>query len=154
MALRTTTTFLLAEDSDDDAYLVEMEFKKMRHLRLQMVKDGQEAVDYLEGVDQWSDRSKFPMPDVILLDLKMPRMGGFDFLEWMRSEAPLDVKVIPVVVISGSNLEKDVKRAYQLGANIYMTKPIDWKQFCEVMRLMGILWSEHAEVPTGATSHQ
>ena len=57
------------------------------------------------------------------------------------------IKIIPVVVMSGSNLEKDVKRAYELGANIYMTKPIDWKEFCGVMKLMGVLWTEHAEVP-------
>jgi CheY-like chemotaxis protein len=147
MALRPTTTFLLAEDSPDDAYLVALEFKKLPQLRLQTVKDGQEAIHYLEGEGPWSDRAIFPMPDVILLDLKMPRLGGFDFLQWMRNEAPLDVKIIPVVVMSGSNLEKDVKRAYQLGANIYMTKPIDWKEFCSAMKLLGVLWSEHAETP-------
>jgi CheY-like chemotaxis protein len=146
MPIRPKTTFLLAEDSPDDAYLVEMEFKKVTHLQLRVVKDGQEAIDYLQSVGPWKDRSKFPLPDVILLDLKMPRLGGFDFLEWMRCEAPLDVKVIPVMVMSGSNLEKDVKRAYELGANIYMTKPIDWQKFQELIKLMGVLWSEYAEV--------
>jgi len=149
MATRNTTTFLLVEDSLDDAYLVELEFTKAPHLRLRHVRDGQEAIDYLKGAPPYNDRTQYPMPNVILLDLKMPRVGGFDFLHWRHTESRDDFRLIPVIVMSGSNLQQDVKRAYELGANIYMSKPVDWNQFRERMRLLGILWSEHAETLPG-----
>ena len=147
MPTRNTTTFLLVEDSLDDAFLVEIEFKKTPHLQLRVVRDGQEAIEYLQGLQPYNDRTKFAIPNVILLDLKMPRIGGFEFLQWLHTEAPEDIKLIPVIVMSGSNLEQDIKRAYELGANIYMSKPVDWNQFRERMKLLGILWSEHAETP-------
>ena len=77
----------------------------------------------------------------------MPRLSGFDFLNWLHSSSPGDLKLIPVIVMSGSGLEQDVRKAYQMGANLYMTKPVDWDQFRERMRLLGILWTEHVETP-------
>jgi CheY-like chemotaxis protein len=140
-------TFLLVEDDPNDAYLVELEFQKMPHQRLRWVKDGQEAINYVEGKLPYSDRTAFPMPDIIILDLKMPGIGGFEFLEWIHRDAPNGLSLIPVIVMSGSDLEQDVKRAYKMGANFYMTKPADWKQFRERMALLGVLWGEHGETP-------
>src|SRR3954470_21629342 len=93
-------TFLLVEDDPNDAHLVELEFNKMSHLRLKWVRDGAEAIQYLEGRGQYKDRQSFPMPDVILLDLKMPGVGGFDFLRWLQRESPGVLKLIPVIVMS------------------------------------------------------
>jgi DNA-binding response OmpR family regulator len=77
----------------------------------------------------------------------MPRLSGFDFLTWLHSSSPGDLKLIPVIVMSGSDLEQDVRKAYQMGANLYMTKPVNWDQFRERMRLLGILWTEHVKTP-------
>jgi len=140
-------TFLLVEDRLDDVLLVEWEFKKAPGLRLRAVRDGQEAIDYLLGLPPYDDRFAFPLPNVILLDIKMPRLSGFDFLTWLHSSSPGDLKLIPVIVMSGSDLEQDVRKAYQMGANLYMTKPVNWDQFRERMRLLGILWTEHVETP-------
>jgi len=141
-------TFLLVEDEPNDARLVELEFRKMPHVRLRWVRDGGEAIDYLEGKLPYSDRRSFPMPDVILLDLKMPGVDGFDFLHWLQKESPSKLKLIPVIVMSGSDLEADVNRAYAMGANFYLAKPPDWHEFRERMALLGILWGEKGETPT------
>jgi CheY-like chemotaxis protein len=135
------------EDDPNDVFLVEHEFKRAPHLRLVHVGDGREAVRYLIGEGEYADRQKHPLPDVILLDLKMPGFSGFDFLEWLHSESPGDQRLIPVVVMSSSSLQEDVRRAYALGVNSYITKPVDWKTFRERIQLLGIFWSEHAETP-------
>jgi CheY-like chemotaxis protein len=147
MPHKETKTFLLVEDDPNDAYLVEIEFRKSSHLQLRHVADGQHAADYLEGNPPYTNRSRFPMPDVILLDLKMPRVGGFELLEWLRNDSSQHLRRIPVIVMSGSNLEKDVNRAYELGANCYLTKPPDWDTFREQMERIGIFWGEVATLP-------
>jgi CheY-like chemotaxis protein len=141
------TEFLLVEDDPNDAFMVEREFHRAPHLSLHHVSDGREAINYLLGEGQYSDRQKFPLPNVILLDLKMPRFSGFEFLEWLHSQSPGEVRLIPVVVMSSSSLPEDVKRAYAMGANTYMSKPVDWQTFRERIRTLGIYWAEHAEKP-------
>jgi CheY-like chemotaxis protein len=116
--------YLLAEDSESDALLFRMEMGRHAGARLFTVQDGQEAIDYLQGVPPYDDRRQNPLPDIILMDLKMPRVDGFDFLQWRRTEAPVELRVIPVIVYSGSSLQRDVWRAYELGANRYMAKPL------------------------------
>jgi CheY-like chemotaxis protein len=142
------TTFLLAEDDLNDVLLVEREFKRApAQLRLKAVRDGIEAKDYIGGQGEFAKRDRYPLPDVILLDLKMPRMNGFEFLQWLRSEAPEHTRVIPVVVMSSSSVEVDVKRAYALGANSYLVKPVSWSEFRERIRALGVYWAEHVETP-------
>ena len=141
------TTFLLVEDDRNDAWMVEREFRKAPHLRLLHVGFGREGVRYLEGKGDYADRQKHPIPNVILLDLKMPGFSGFDFLEWLHSSSPGDQRLIPVVVMSSSSLQQDVKKAYALGVNAYMCKPIDWEEFRERIKLLGIYWAEHAVTP-------
>src|SRR5438445_2468944 len=100
-AVSETTTFLLVEDDLNDVLMVEMEFKRAPvQIRLVSVNDGDEAMRYLEGQGDYRDRRKYPMPDVVLLDLKMRRVGGFQFLQWLRSGSPRQHRFIPVVVMS------------------------------------------------------
>jgi two-component system response regulator len=142
------TVFLLVEDDQNDVLLVEMEFKRVAPtIRLLVVNDGQEAIQYLDGDGKFADRKKCPLPDVILLDLKMPKINGFDFLQWLRLEAPAQRRFIPVVVMSSSTLEEDIHRAYTLGANSYLPKPVDWKLFKERIRALGLSWAEHSQTP-------
>src|SRR6185436_8265559 len=95
------------------------------------VSDGREAIRYLKGEGKCVDREKYPLPNVILLDLKMPGMNGFEFLKWLRTESPDHHRLLPVIVMSSSALAQDVERAYTLGISAYMTKPVNFKEFRE-----------------------
>jgi CheY-like chemotaxis protein len=140
-------TFLLVEDDSFDVEFVENEFNQAPlHISLQAVRDGVEAMHYVEGQGDYADRQKYPLPDVILLDLKMPRMDGFDFLAWLRSRSDPH-RFIPVVVMSSSPLPEDVGRAYTLGANSYLIKPVSWEDFRERIRALGVYWSAHVATP-------
>ena len=141
------TTFLLVEDDPRDVFLVRDVFERYGHCRLETVTDGQEAIDYLTGTGKFSNRLKFPLPQVVLLDLKMPRVNGLEFLRWLRHESPNSLHVLPVVVMSSSNDPKDVASAYELGVNSYLLKPIAWHEFQERMKALNIFWSDHVEKP-------
>jgi two-component system, response regulator len=137
--------FLLVEDNPKDAFLMEIELTRMPGCRLCILKDGLQAVDYIEGRPPYDDRREFPLPDLILLDLKMPRLDGFGFLKWLRAQPQDDVAAIPVIIISSSDSKEDVKKAYKLGANFYLGKPLDFLAFSERIRLLGLVWGEYAE---------
>lgn len=140
--------FLLIEDDSNDVVFIQQEFKRgAKDTRIEVVSDGVEAVRYLEGTGEYADRSLHPLPEVILLDLKMPRFSGFDFLEWLRSKAPRYLNLIPVVVLSSSNLPQDVVRAYALGVSSYVVKPVNWDLFRERLRVLHMYWAEHVETP-------
>jgi CheY-like chemotaxis protein len=144
-----TAIFLLVEDDPNDVVMLEMEFKKVpAPIHMVTVGDGREAMQYLERTGKYADPIHSPMPDVILLDLKMPRVSGFEFLEWLRAKAPQHCRFIPVVVMSSSGLREDVDRAYALGANSYLVKPVQWALFKERIQALGIYWAEHVERPT------
>lgn len=114
-------------------------------IRLEVVEDGGEAMCYLEGRSPYCDRATHPVPHVILLDLKMPRVDGFEFLEWLRGKCVREYRFIPVVVMSSSALPEDVDRAYSLGANSYLVKPVSWALFKERIKALGIYWAEHVQ---------
>jgi CheY-like chemotaxis protein len=148
LTARKSTVFLLVEDDPNDVFIIEQEFKRAgQGIRLSTVHDGIEARRYLEGDGEYGEREKFPLPDVILLDLKMPRFSGFDFLEWLRYKGPQHLNWTPVVVVSSSALQKDVDRAYALGVNSYIVKPVEWKLFRERIKALGVYWGEHVETP-------
>jgi CheY-like chemotaxis protein len=116
-------TILLAEDKDDEAFLLERALKKAAISNpVQRVKNGDEAVDYLSGMGCYSDRTKYPLPILLLLDLNMPKRSGFEVLEWMRKE--LSLQTLAVDVLSGSSRPEDIEKALRLGANLYLKKPI------------------------------
>ena len=142
------TVFLLVEDDRNDAFFVEREFKNAPHsILLKVVRDGEEAMQYIGGDCPFGDRQECPIPNVILLDLKMPRIGGFEFLKWIRRHAPARMRMIPVIIMSSSNLPEDVARAYDLGANSYLVKPVEWKKFRDLITELGIYWTHHALTP-------
>ena len=112
---------LLVEDSPDDALLIQRAFRKANLANsIQLVRDGEEAVAYLKGDPPFSDRSQYPLPVLMLLDLKLPRRSGLEVLEWVRQDGPL--KRLPVVVLTSSRESVDVNRAYDLGVNSYRYK--------------------------------
>ncbi len=114
---------LYAEDSGDDAFMMERAFRKANFLnKLKVVYNGQQAIDYLAGKALFADRAVYPMPAMVLLDLKMPQKTGLEVLQWIRGEGGL--KDMTVFLLSSSNLEKDIASAYRLGANGYLVKPM------------------------------
>jgi FOG: CheY-like receiver len=145
--VNSRTTFLLVEDDPKDVFLVQDVFNRTGHGRLKVVQDGQEAIDYLTGHGVYSNRVKHPMPHVILLDMKMPRVNGLEFLRWLKRESPNSLHLLPVVVMSSSNDPKEVGQAYELGVNSYLTKPINWQEFQERLTALNLFWSDHVEKP-------
>jgi CheY-like chemotaxis protein len=114
---------LVAEDDENDALLLERALRRAdSDFRLVRVADGEELVSYLQGDKPYHDRAVHPDPDLVLLDLKMPRMDGFDVLRWRREQE--NGHLLPVIVFSSSTLERDVRQAYALGANSYVVKPM------------------------------
>jgi CheY-like chemotaxis protein len=145
---RKPCNFLLVEDDPNDVLFVQQEFKRTsKSIRLNVVSDGIEAMRYLEGKDLYKDRQKHPLPHVIMLDLKMPRFSGFDFLEWLRFKAPDQLHFIPVIVLSSSNLPQDVTRAYALGVNSFVVKPVNWEEFRKRLQVLATYWADNVETP-------
>jgi CheY-like chemotaxis protein len=143
-----SVTFLLVEDDPNDVLFVKRAFREApATIRLHAVNDGAQAMEYLQGHGEYADRAKYPIPDVILLDLKMPRVNGFEFLEWLRASHLNHLHLIPVVIMSSSAERQDIQRAYSLGVNSYLVKPINWQEFRERIKALGIYWSEHVETP-------
>jgi CheY-like chemotaxis protein len=137
---------LLVEDDPNDVWLVKHAFQNANISNpLRIVNDGQEAIDYLKGGGAYSDRGAFPLPKLVLLDLKMPRLNGFDVIGWMRRHYPW--KLTPIIILSSSALPQDVNRAYELGANAYMVKPADYRALERLFRTIADFWSA-GETPT------
>jgi DNA-binding response OmpR family regulator len=141
-------TFLLVEDDAYYALFVVTEFEKIRvQTDLQVVRDGVEARNYVAGLGGYANRDRYPLPDVILLDLSLPRVNGFEFLEWLRSPSAHPHRLIPVVVMSSSDSPEEVNRAYKLGANSYLIKPVNWEEFRERIKTVATYWAAHVQAP-------
>jgi CheY-like chemotaxis protein len=142
---------LLVEDSPDDALLIQRAFRKANMANpVQLVRDGEEAVAYLSGAPPWDDRAQFPLPVFMLLDLKLPRRSGLEVLAWVRQEST--VKRLPVVVLTSSRESMDVNRAYDLGVNSYLTKPVGFEALLEMVKSVNLYWlvlNEYPEIRRG-----
>src|SRR3954447_783656 len=126
---------LVAEDDPNDLELLKhVASDNGVQVDFQPVHDGEQVINYLRGEGEFRDRARHPIPDILVLDLKMPRVNGFEVLEWLRQQP--GVARIPVVVLSGSGLETDIEEAYRLGANTYFTKP---GQIAELRKIIGSL---------------
>jgi CheY-like chemotaxis protein len=118
---------LLVEDDLNDIFIVKRAFRTARIPNpLQVVTDGEEAISYLRGDGKYADREAYPLPRLIVMDIKMPRRSGFEVIEWVKGKArPL--RRIPIIIVSSSDSPADINRAYELGANAYMIKPMDYR---------------------------
>jgi CheY-like chemotaxis protein len=123
--MNDSATILLAEDREEDVILIQKAFErgKIRN-PLAVVRHGEEAISYLAGIGRFSDRQRYPFPVLVLLDLKMPRVDGFDVLRWIKRQPAL--AAVRVVVLTSSEDIRDVNLAYQLGATSILVKPLDF----------------------------
>ena len=133
-------TILVLEDDPNDALLLRLALEKNQiHNPLQIVRDGIEGVAYLTGNGKFADRRLYPVPKVIILDLKMPRMGGLEVLQFLEKNPEL--RVIPTLVLSSSNEDSDVARAYAAGANTYLVKPGKFEDLQSLIKTVHEYWS-------------
>lgn len=139
-------TILLVEDNPDDVKLTLRALAKSRIANdVVVARDGVEALDYLLGMGQFEGRDTSIMPQVVLLDLKMPRMDGIEVLRRIRSEEK--TKLLPVVILTTSNEDKDRIDSYSLCANSYIRKPVDFNQFADAVQQLGLYWLVLNEPP-------
>jgi CheY-like chemotaxis protein len=128
MARTDTSAILLAEDDENDALMFR---RAARHIKLSnplvVVSDGNEVVAYLAGEGKYADRRQYPLPGLLLLDLKMPRRDGFEVLQWVRGRS--EFADLEVVVLSSSDAIRDINRAYEFGANSFLVKPQSFEEY-------------------------
>lgn len=130
---------LYAEDNENDLLLLQMAFQRSApEVKLHSVVDGQEALAYLKGEGKFQDRAVYPIPHILMLDLKMPRMNGPEVLEWVRSQPTL--RNIPVVMLTASLERKDQERCYNLGANSFLVKPSNIDELISMSALLTKYW--------------
>ena len=141
-----SATILLVEDDPNDALVVRRAAQKtLLGIPLMLVANGEEAIHYLKGEGAYADRRAYPFPDIVLLDLDMPLLNGFEVLRWMREQPRF--KRLPVIVLTGSIEDHDANLAYDAGANSYIVKPTDYDQLVETMRNLGDFWLSGAMLP-------
>jgi len=139
-------TILVAEDDAEDAFLLKRAFEQSGiRVRLHFVQDGEEAIHYLKGEDGFGDRCAHPFPAMLLLDLKMPRLDGFDVLRWLKTQSGL--KRLLVTVLTSSSQPEDVNRAYDLGANSYLVKPSVSESMIEIAERIQLYWVKMNQPP-------
>ncbi len=137
---------LLAEDNPDDVALTLRALKKSKIMNEVVVaQDGIEALDYLFGAGKYAGRDTKILPQVVLLDLKMPKMDGLEVLQRIRKDER--TKVLPVVVLTTSSEDRDRIESYKLGANSYIRKPVDFNQFADAVNQLGLYWLVLNEAP-------
>ena len=137
---------LLVEDNYNDVLLIKRAFRKadIKPI-LSIVSDGDEAVAYLSQEGQYADETRFPVPMLILLDLKLPRRSGLEVLAWLKQQPVL--KRLLVIVLTSSQEEGDLSQAYDLGANSYLLKPIDFQDFVGLVELIDAYWFKMNQRP-------
>ena len=130
---------LLVEDNEDDAFLMTRALKSAAvELPMQIVGDGQRAMDYLRGAGAYGDRDAYPLPDVIFLDIKLPQVDGLEVLRWIREQPSIRRTV--VIILTSSNHPDDVRRAYDLGANSCVVKPASYQDLVQFAKAFKAYW--------------
>lgn len=130
---------LLVEDNPDDVELTLRALKKHNIMnKVMVVNDGAEALDYLFRNGKYADHTSSGLPEVILLDLKLPKVDGLEVLRRLRDHER--TKLLPVIILTSSSEERDLIESYRLGANSYIQKPVDFNQFSEAVRQLGVYW--------------
>ena len=142
-------TVLHVEDDSNDVLLIARAFRKAEvAAQIQVVNDGEQAMHYLSGSNSFSERDRFPLPSLVLLDLKLPRKSGIEVLEWIRSRPGL--RRIPVVMLTSSKQMVDINRAYELGVNAYLVKPVNFDGLVDMVKTIDSFWLRLNEHPTSA----
>jgi two-component system response regulator len=132
-------TILLVEDNPDDELLAVRALRRNKIMnKVVVTRDGAEALDYLFGTGSYGGRDVTDMPQVVLLDLKLPKVDGLEVLKRLRNDER--TKLLPVVILTSSKEERDLTESYRLGANSYIHKPVDFAQFTEAVRQLGLYW--------------
>jgi CheY-like chemotaxis protein len=139
-------TILLAEDLDDDVALLRRAFQRADVRNIQVVKNGEQAIDYLQSTGVYANREMYPFPAVLLLDLKMPRKSGLEVLEWVRSQE--SIRRLPVVAITSSQDIENVNRAYDLGINSCLMKPLKLTELIHLIKGFVEYWLVFSKHPT------
>jgi len=135
----TDQPILLVEDDENDVMLLQRAFRRAAIVNpLQVVRHGDDAVAYLEGTGEFADRRLHPLPVLMLLDLKLPRRTGLEVLQWVKERD--GVKKIPIIVLTSSKNDDDVNRAYELGANSYVVKPVSFETLLELVKSLELYW--------------
>ena len=138
---------LLVEDNPDDVALTLRAFKKSNiSNKVILAKDGVEALDYLHGTGMYAGRDVKDLPVVVMLDLNLPKINGLEVLRNIRQEEL--TKLVPVVILTSSAEQRDVVEGYRLGANSYIRKPVDFEQFVEAVKILGLYWTLWNERPS------
>jgi len=140
--LREKKAILLVDDNAEDETLIVRALKD--HIVV-VTRDGSEALDYLFGTGMYQGRNPYDLPQAVILDLNMPQVDGFEVLTKLRADKR--TRLLPVVILTGSNEKQNVLRGYGLGANSYLRKPVDTAQFAEVVRHLGQYWLGLNEAP-------
>ncbi len=137
---------MLVEDNPDD---IELTLRTLKQYNIRneiaVVRDGAEALDYLFATGTYSDRDTTTMPAVVILDLKLPKVDGLEVLQRMRADER--TKLVPVVILTSSKEERDMVNSYKFGANSYVQKPVDFTEFVEAARQLGLYWLVINEPP-------
>jgi CheY-like chemotaxis protein len=142
-----TTPILLVEDSEDNVLLVRHAMHKAGvTARLEVATSGEQAIEYLRGISGYSDWHQFPLPSIVLLDLKMPGMSGFDVLKWIRQQP--GIKALRVAMLTSSDSPREIKMAHELGANIFLTKPVQLERLIQIMKTLNEHWLQQAQLPS------
>jgi CheY-like chemotaxis protein len=137
---------LHAEDDPNDIALMNHACLAAKtSFQLQPALDGEKAIQYLSGVGVFGNRNLYPLASLVFLDLKMPRRGGFEVLQWIRNN-PL-LKCLPVLILTSSRHDVDVRRAYEMGANSYLVKPVNFEALVNMARIVDLYWMTLAEKP-------
>jgi CheY-like chemotaxis protein len=146
MDMQRTCTILIVDDDENDIFFAKRAFTDINiHCTFQILRNGQEVVDYLSGQGPYADRARHPLPMMILMDLKMPIMDGFQVLEWLRARP--GIKVIPTIIFSSSDVPSDITHAYELGANSFMTKSVTYDGLLLKLQTLSHYWLEHCKHP-------
>jgi CheY-like chemotaxis protein len=140
-------TVLYVEDNANDFALLKLASQKCgTPFSLKHAEDGDQAISYLNGAALFGDREEYPFPDLVLLDLKLPRLDGFEVLQWIRGNPA--TTSIPVVVLAGSSFRADIRRALELGANSYAAKPAKFEELQVLIDQIADVWLAREQVPS------
>lgn len=143
---QTSFIILIADDDDDDCMLTQEALAQSRLANAaRIVKDGEELMDYLYNRGQYTDKKNAPRPDLIFLDLNMPKKDGREALREIKADSQL--RSIPIIVLTTSKAEEDICRSYDLGANSFIIKPMTFSSLVDVMRTIGKYWFETVKLP-------